>query len=189
MPAHSSSSRRSIRLPRYDYSEPAYYFFTFCVVGHKSILGRIVDYKMECNYAGNAVCETWYSLPTHFPIVELDAFAVMPNHVHGIVFFRPLADAGAASIAPTKPPTLGRVLRAFKSLSAAAVNRTLNRAGSVWQRNYYDHVVRTSKDLDAIRLYIAQNPAQWQNDRENPRALNPASYPFEPRSLVSPRFS
>ncbi|MGB6820729.1 MAG: hypothetical protein WBE21_01520, partial [Candidatus Acidiferrales bacterium] len=78
---------------------------------------------------------------------------------------------GAASSAPTKSAlTLGLVLRAIKSLSAAAVNRTLHRTGPVWQRNYYEHIVRSAKDLDAVRFYIAQNPLQWLNDRENPEA-------------------
>ena len=170
MPTHSASSRRSIRLARYDYSEPTYYFFTLCIVGHKPILGDIVGYKMERSYAGNAVLEAWHGLPKRLSMVDLDAFVVMPNHVHGILFLRPHAAAGAASSAPTKRPTLGRVLRAFKSLSAAAVNRALNRTGSVWQRNYYDHIIRSSRDLEEIRMYIAQNPAQWQNDRENPLA-------------------
>ena len=182
MSAHSASSRHSIRLARHNYSEPAYYFFTFCVAGHKPILGRVIDYKMECNRAGNAVWETWRVLPTRFPIAGLDAFVVMPNHVHGILFLRPLAaltgqrPAGRASPAPTKtiantnrrgdpwvaratPPSrvlnrasLGQVIGAFKSLSAAAINRALNRTGSVWQRNYYDHIVRSGKDLEEIRV-------------------------------------
>ena len=180
MPTRSDSSRRSVRLAHYDYSESGHYFFTLCTVGHKSILGHVVGYKMQCSRAGDAVFEIWDSPPKHFPVIELDAFVVMPNHVHGILFLRPPAAAGAASSAPTNPVTLGRILRVFKSLSAAAVNRTLHRTGSVWQRNYFDHIIRSPKDLDAVRSYIIQNPAQWQNDRENPSALNPAPCAFEP---------
>ena len=180
MPVHSASSRRSIRLARYDYSQSGCYFFTLCILGHKSILGRVNDYKMECNVAGDSVSDIWHALPMRFPTVELDAFMVMPNHVHGILCLRPLPAAGAASSAPTKTAlTLGLILRAFKSLSASAINRALHRTGSVWQRNYYEHIIRSAADLDAIRLYIAQNPAQWQNDRENPYACNAVHYPFE----------
>ncbi|HLW43440.1 MAG TPA: hypothetical protein VKS00_03060 [Candidatus Acidoferrales bacterium] len=172
MPVYSPSSRRSIRFPRYNYSQSGHYFFTLCAAGHKSILGRVVDFEMQCSRAGDAVRSVWLELPLRFPAIQLDAFAVMPNHVHGILFFRPLAAAGAASSAPTKTvanaPTLGLVLRAFKSLSAAAINCILHRTGPVWQRNYYEHIVRSGKDLDAVRLYIAQNPMQWLNDRENP---------------------
>jgi putative transposase len=174
MPVYSASSRRSIRFRRYDYSQHAYYFFTLCAAGHESIFGRIRNYKMECNRAGAAVWETWRQLPPRFPVIELDAFVVMPNHLHGIRFFPPLAAAGAASSAPTKTvadaPALGLILRAFKSLSAAAVSRVLHRTGAVWQRNYYEHIVRSAKDLDAVRLYINQNPMQWLNDQENPEA-------------------
>ena len=174
MAVHSASSRRSIRLPRYSYSQSGHYFFTLCVVGHKSILGQVVDFEMQCNRAGDAVRSVWLELPVRFPAIQLDAFVVMPNHVHGILFFRPLAAAGAASSAPTKTvadaPSLGLILRAFKSLSAAAANRILRRTGPVWQRNYYEHIVRSGKDLDAVRLYIAQNPMQWLNDREHPEA-------------------
>jgi len=171
MPVYSASSRRSIRLRRYNYSQSGNYFFTLCVVGHKSILGQVVDFEMQCNRGGDAVRSVWLELPVRFPTIQLDAFVVMPNHVHGILFFRPLAAAGAASSAPTKSALiLGLVLRAFKSLSAASVKRTLHRTGPVWQRNYYEHIVRSAKDLDAVRLYIAQNPMQWLNDRENPEA-------------------
>src|SRR5579872_7437959 len=93
MPVYSASSRRSIRLRRYDYSQRAHYFFTLCAAGHESIFGRIRNYKMECNRAGAAVWETWRQLPPRFPVIELDAFVVMPNHLHGILFFRPLAPA------------------------------------------------------------------------------------------------
>ncbi|HEV2289427.1 MAG TPA: transposase, partial [Candidatus Acidoferrales bacterium] len=159
MPAHSASSRRSIRLHRYDYSQSGGYFFTLCVPNRACIFGRVIDYEMKCNRAGDAVWSVWRELPLQFPTVELDAFVVMPNHAHGIVFLRPLAAAGAASSAPTKPtPTLGLVLRAFKSLSTAAVNRALHRTGSLWQRNYYEHIIRSGDELDAIRLYIAHNP-------------------------------
>ncbi|HEV2315732.1 MAG TPA: transposase [Candidatus Acidoferrales bacterium] len=129
---------------------------------------------MECNPAGKAVWNVWRELPERFPAIELDAFVVMPNHVHGILFLCSPETPGAASSAPTKvaanAPALGLILRAFKSLTAAAVNRILHRTGSVWQRNYYEHIVRSAKDLDAVRLYIAQNPMQWLNDRENPEA-------------------
>lgn len=174
-------SRRSTRLHRYDYTQPGYYFFTICAADRTFLFGRIVGERMECNRAGEAIWEVWHELPTRFAAVELDAFVAMPNHVHGVLLLRPpnistgAKAAGAASSAPTKPsrlrPSLGLVLRAFKSLSAAAVNRTLHKSGPVWQRNYHEHIVRNGEDLDGVRLYIAQNPAQWANDRDNPDVL------------------
>ena len=208
MTEHAHSSRRSIRLRRYDYSHSGSYFFTLCVAGHKSILGRVVDFKMQCNPAGDAAWSVWRELPLRFPAVQLDAFVVMPNHIHGILFLcSPDPRPGRASPAPTKTtasavrrgdpwvarrdspsralhcdanaasntvafraPSLGEIIGAFKSLSAVAINRALRRTGPVWQRNYYEHIVRSAKDLGAARLYIAQNPMQWLNDRENPGA-------------------
>jgi REP element-mobilizing transposase RayT len=102
--------------------------------------------------------------------MELDAFVVMPNHVHGIAVF---VGAGLAlpeeNGAASSAPTLGDVVRAFKSLSAIHVNRLLRRSGPLWQRNYYEHVIRNERELDKIREYIATNPLRWALDRENPQ--------------------
>ena len=143
------------------------------------MFGRVQAGKMECNPAGEAVWNVWRELPERFPAIELDTFVVMPNHVHGILFLcspeapgAALPSSGLTSSAPTKTVTnaltLGLILRAFKSLTAAAVNHILRRTGPVWQRNYHEHIVRSAKDLDAVRLYTAQNPMQWLSDRENP---------------------
>jgi REP element-mobilizing transposase RayT len=84
----------------------------------------------------------------------------MPNHVHGIIFLK-----GAASNAPT----LGRVLRAFKSISARGANVILDRSGQpFWQRSYYEHVIRDEDELHALRRYIRDNPVNWQVHRDNP---------------------
>src|SRR6185437_8217532 len=103
MTEHAHSSRRSIRLRRYDYSRAGTYFFTICAAGHESIFGRVLDGKMECNPAGDTVWNVWRGLPERFPTIELDAFVVMPNHVHGILFLCPPGQpSGRASPAPTK---------------------------------------------------------------------------------------
>lgn len=167
-------SRRSIRLARYDYSQSGCYFFTVCVTDHRPIFGTIVNYKMECNRAGEAVWKVWRGLPDRFAGLRLDAFIVMPNHVHGVLVLSPAKATGAASSAPTtakRVPALGKVVRAFKSLSSIAVNRVLRCSGPLWQRNYYEHIVRNGEDLDAVRLYIDRNPAQWANDRESDNRL------------------
>ena len=136
---------------------------------------------MRLNDAGRTIRSVWQALPGRFSGLELDAFVVMPNHVHGIAAFvgAGLAlpgDKGAASSAPTSGdgvahgvPTLADVIRAFKSLSAIHVNRLLRRSGPLWQRGYFDHVVRDDRDLERIREYIATNPLRWALDRENPQ--------------------
>ena len=128
---------------------------------------------MRLNDAGQAAQAEWVQLPERFQFIELDEFVIMPNHLHGIILVGAgLAppDGGAPNRgAASSAPTLGNILRAFKSISAIAVNRLLGRSGrSLWQRNYYEHIVRNENELAHIREYIANNPAQWALDRENP---------------------
>jgi len=111
----------------------------------------------------------WDELPDRFSGLELDAFMVMPNHVHGVIV---LVGAGLAlpnqEGAASGAPTLGDTARVFKSLSAVRVNRFLMRTGPLWQRNYYEHIIRNENSLNKVREYIINNPAQWEFDRENP---------------------
>ena len=180
--------RRRLRLKGYDYSQDGAYYVTICAQHRLCLFGDIVDGKIRLNTAGSAVQVTWNELPRRFAHLRLDAFVVMPNHVHGIAAFvgaglalpgdDGAARKGAASSTPTRgdagngaaggAPTLGDVVRAFKSLSAIHVNRLLMRSGPLWQRNYYEHVIRDEDELNRIREYITNNPMQWELDRENP---------------------
>ncbi len=160
--------RRSIRLRGHDYSQPGLYFVTICTQDRECLFGEIRNGKMLLNEAGAAVLQTWNALPERFAPVETDSFVVMPNHVHGVIGLYPVRQAkrGAASRSPI---TLGRIIRAFKSLSAMAASRLLHRAGRpLWQRNYYEHIIRRGRDLDDLREYIRQNPVRWEEDQENP---------------------
>lgn len=165
--------RRSIRLKSYDYSRAGAYFVTICIKDRECLFGEVIDGNMQLNDTGRAVQAEWVRLPERFQSVDLDDFVIMPNHLHCIIHVgaglappgRGAENKGAASSAPT----LGDILRAFKSISAIAVNRLLGRSGrSLWQRNYYEHIVRSENELACIREYIANNPAQWALDRENP---------------------
>lgn len=196
MPNIDLPYRRSIRLHDYDYTQEGAYFVTMCVHDHVCLLGNIVNDTVQIKGPGLIVAQTWNSLPSRFPSIELDAFVIMPNHVHGIIVLTDnrscpilpesvgveqalpastqtpdnIKKTGDASIAPT----LGRIVQAFKSISAIACNRTLDRAGSpFWQRNYYEHVIRDEADLNRIREYITNNPAHWAEDRENPACAIP----------------
>jgi len=167
-----TKDRRSIRLKDYDYSQAGAYFVTICVQNRECILGSVVTETVQLTEPGLLVLEVWDRLPNSFPNIQLDALMVMPNHVHGIIL---IADPhqGAASGAPTRHcPSLGKIIRVFKSVSAVQINRLLGRTGqSVWQRNYYEHVIRNHDDLNHIRLYIQENPRTWANDPENPKAI------------------
>jgi putative transposase len=173
--------RRSIRLRDYDYAQAGAYFVTLCVDGREYPLGEIAAGEVQLSDAGKMVAQTWDHLPTRFPNIELDAFVIMPNHVHAIIVITdppPPADPDSvgAGLAlpknqgnPRVAPTLGDIIGAFKSISAIACNRLLERSGaSFWQRNYWEHVIRDDADLARLRDYIEGNPGKWAEDQYHP---------------------
>ena len=167
--------RRSIRLRHYEYSRPGAYFVTICTDQRECLFGHISDGKIVLNDTGRSVRYVWENLPSRFPSIALDSFVIMPNHIHGIIEI-----VGAALALPPNPavhkkgaasgaPTLGDVIRAFKSISAIRVNHLLSRYGQpLWQRNYYEHIIRNEEELNRIREYIQNNPLNWEMDEENP---------------------
>jgi REP element-mobilizing transposase RayT len=149
----SPARRRSLRLPEFDYSTPGAYFVTVCALDRRCAFGEIVEGEMRMNELGELVAGCWNEIPSHFLNIGLDAFDVMRNHIHGILLF---SDAGVGCIRP-----LQVVVGTFK----AAVRR---KAGfPVWQRNYYEHVIRCEAELNLVRHYIQDNPAHWLADQEN----------------------
>jgi putative transposase len=170
--------RRSLRLQSYDYTAIGGYFVTVRAKGGKCVFGEVVNNAMCLNGCGKIVEACWAAIPNHFDGVELDVFVVMPNHIHGIVQIIDRA-VGAQHAAPpqqskvpfrsnVKPGSLGAIVRSFKSASARQINGLRNlQEGEVWQRNYYEHVIRDDHSLERIRDYIANNPARWAEDEEN----------------------
>jgi REP element-mobilizing transposase RayT len=166
--------RRSIRLRGYEYSRTGPYFVTICVKNRECLFGDIVEGRMVSNGAGGIIERVWENLPARFPSIKLDAFSLMPNHVHGII-----AIVGAGLALPDKQgaassaPTLGDVVRTFKSISTIRVNRLLSRSGRpLWQRNYYEHIIRNDDELNRNREYIQGNPANWSRDENHPDMLD-----------------
>lgn len=142
----------SIRLPGYDYSESGLYFVTICSQKRECIFGDIVDGKMVPNEIGKIIETIWETLPDHFPVV-LDAFQIMPNHVHMII---QIVSNGRDDRAPT---TLGKIIAYFKYESTKQINQYDVQAGiippeiirKIFQRNYYEHIIRSETNLDKIR--------------------------------------
>ena len=162
--------RRSIRLQHYDYSQPGAYFVTICVQDRACLFGDVVDGEMRLNDAGHTAQECWHAIPIHFSHVDLDAFVVMPNHVHGIlVVVDSLASEGAKNFSPLRgtSKTVGSVVRGFK-IGVTTWMRTNTVIHGVWQRNYWEHIVRDESELNRIREYIVNNPGQWEMDRLYP---------------------
>ena len=153
---------------------------TICAWGRNCLFGEVGDEDMRLNRFGKAATECWIDLVNHYHHVTLDTFLVMPNHVHGIINLRADLDVGVGAglkPAPTnqgaaKRHGLGEIVRGFKTFSARRINQIRDTPGApVWQRNYYEHVIRNERSLDRIRQYIVYNPAKWDKDPENPKNL------------------
>ncbi|HEY3475431.1 MAG TPA: transposase [Anaerolineales bacterium] len=175
--------RRSIRLPTYDYSQPGAYYITIVTHQRALLFGKIVDEEMQLSDFGKIAEECWCAIPEHFPNVDLGAYVVMPNHVHGIIVIRADASASARSRctiyrAPTEQfqnPVTGSIptiVRTYKAAVTRRIGREFN-ATDIWQRNYYEHIVRNQSDLQNKTDYINANPSLWEQDDHNPRNIYP----------------
>jgi REP element-mobilizing transposase RayT len=165
--------RRSIRLKGYDYTRAGAYFVTICTKDRACLFGDVADGVMRLNQMGHIVRQCWLAIPDHVPPVLLDEFVVMPNHVHGIiVLVSPLQNDDT----PTRPrgpqrQSVGSIVGSFKSAATKRINEQRGTPGApVWQRDYFEHIIRNDESLNRIREYILNNPLQWALDRENPLA-------------------
>jgi len=177
-------NRQSIRLHGYDYSRKGAYFITICAKNRQCLFGKITNDKMVLNKYGKIVQDEWMESSRIRKEIKLDYFIVMPNHIHGIIFItnqNPSSrstetnDVGATGRSPLprgpKPKSLGSFVAGFKSIITKRINEFRKIPGSsVWQRNYYDHIIRNENELHQTREYIVNNPAKWEYDRENPDA-------------------
>ncbi|MDX2212725.1 MAG: transposase [Oculatellaceae cyanobacterium bins.114] len=171
--------RRSIRLNGYDYTLPGAYFITLCVYQRECLFGEIVNGKMQLNELGQIVTDAYLWLETQYPYVNLDAWVVMPNHLHGIVVLTDNPRRGGSRTAPTENPTkrkpLGRLIGAFKTVSTKQINLLRDRSGvPLWQRDYYDRIIRDEEAFHTIRQYIQDNPLRWEQDQLHPD--NPSNW-------------
>lgn len=169
--------RRSIRLQGYDYSRQGAYFVTLCTTNRECLFGEIVDGKLMLNEYGQIVHEEWLNTALVRPSVVLDEYVVMPNHLHGIIVLTDTDHVGATRrvappVYPPKGPTpgsIGAIIAQFKATSTKSVNRLRSTKGvRVWQRNYFEHIIRDERSLNLIREYIRRNPNLWADDLENP---------------------
>jgi REP element-mobilizing transposase RayT len=155
--------RRSIRLPGFDYSGGGTFFVTICVDGRECLFGDVIDGEMHPNGAGRMIDANWRKLPSLHPAVALDAFQLMPNHLHAVVLLTACPDM-----------SLWDLMRRFKSFTANRYVEGVRSEGwtrpreHLWQGDYYEHVVRDDRSLESIREYIAANPANWTSDPDNP---------------------
>ena len=172
----SKHHRRSIRLKGYDYSQAGAYFVTICINGGLHTLGQIKNGEIYPSESGQMVQTVWNELPFHYPGVTVDAFVLMPDHIHGIII---LTNNTVGAVPPCPPPscpppsykpmTLGDVVHRFKSLTTTKYRQGVNELGwtpfqkRFWQRNYFEKIVRNQESLDKIREYILNNPLAWES--------------------------
>jgi len=170
--------RRSTRLKEYDHSQAGTYFITICTWQKECLLGKVVNGEIRLNEFGGIVDTFWKQVPNHFPNVALDKFIIMPNHMHVIVL---LNDVGAIHELPLQSESpyqnrikrrimlLPKIMGRFKMNSSKTINQIRNTPGTpLWQRNYFERVIRDEYELHAIRQYIINNPLQWDMDVNNP---------------------
>lgn len=162
--------RRSIRLKEYDYSQAGAYYVTLCTYQRECLFGEIIDGEMRLNDWGRIIYDSWEWLGQQYAYVDLYEWVIMPNHFHGIIVIDDRR--GGSRTALTQKP-LGRLVGAFKTVSSKQINKLRDNPGCpVWQRNYYEHVIRNDDDLNRIREYIINNPMQWELDENNPTNIS-----------------
>ena len=177
--------RRSIRLRGYDYTSAGAYFITICAHRRECLFGEVVDGAMRLNVYGRVVDACWRAIPDHFPHVMLDVYVIMPNHVHGIIAIVDDPPVGARHASPLRPlsprldgvrgpapGSLGAIIGSFKSAATRRINRLRGVSGlPVWQRNYYERIIRDDDELQLARAYVFNNPAAWPDDENHPDRL------------------
>lgn len=169
MPDQRSRNRREyitsrMRLREYDYATPGYYFVTACCQNRSDMFGHVSEGRMILNTAGVMVDETWLAHPPEFSGISIDSVVTMPNHFHAIV------GIGVKMNDPETLTSLIDVMQWFKSVTTTRFNQGIRQNGwprydgRLWQRGFHDHIVRSERELDILRNYIAQNPERWEED-------------------------
>lgn len=178
--------RQSIRLKNYDYSRPGFYFVTICVKNRICCLGDILvrdefaEPEILLSKLGMVIKENLLNINNYFTGVVVDEWIIMPNHLHAIVgiiedvrtinnYVGVIHELPLPDIISRRQMLLGKIIGKFKMNSAKQINHAKGTPGqSFWQKNYYEHIVKTEKSHDKIRNYIIDNPRRWHEDPENP---------------------
>lgn len=169
-------NRKLIRLKGYDYSQKGLYFITICTQNSKYLFGEINQGKIISNIAGEMTAKWWVKLAEKFEEVKLHEFVVMPNHIHGIIeiskdYEEEDQRQGENGVSPVRLQGIGRYISWFKRMSSNEYIRLVKEGAlppfhkRVWQRNYYDNVIRDKKAFDNISAYIKNNPHKWEKDK------------------------
>ncbi len=168
-------NRKSIRLKNYNYSQPGMYYVTICVNNRKYLFGDIYNEKMILNKYGRIIQKEWCKTEKIRKNIELDEFIIMPNHIHGIInIVRAHCNVPVHNhvekFGCSTPNSIPTIVKLFKSTTTKQINQLRNMPKQpIWQRNYYEHTIRTEFNLNRIRHYILDNPGNWKNDKYYPK--------------------
>ena len=146
----SVPSRKSPRLSGYDYQTSNYYFLTICTHHHKCIFGT----PGELNHLGRIAANDLMNIPAIHPGVKIDKFVVMPNHIHVIMVISNPADC----------PSIPQMIASYKTGVTKQI-RSICPGLTVWQRSFYDHIIRNEADYQSIWQYVSGNPSKWLEDQ------------------------
>jgi REP element-mobilizing transposase RayT len=163
------------------------YFVTICTFQRQCLFGEIVAGETRLNELGQIVVHEWLRSQDIRQEIDFDAWVIMPNHIHGIVVIHPpntpqssdtqrhpvgangRSPLHGIAFQPMKPRSLSSFIAGFKSATTKQINLIRNAPGTpVWQRNYYDHIIRNEISLEHLRAYIHNNPLSWQEDPLHP---------------------
>ncbi len=171
--------RRSIRIKGYNYASSGAYFITICTNKHEQLFGEIVNGKMELNECGKIVQSEWIKTGILRSNIEIDAFIIMPNHIHGIIFIHddsgvmhhghghrdPTYRAQTEQFGKPTSNTIPTIIRGYKSAVTSRINKINNTPRvKVWQRNYWEHIIRNDQSMNHLQEYIQNNPIKWHTD-------------------------
>lgn len=183
---YNGPERKLNRWQGYDYSMPGLYFVTICTKDKEEFFGEIKDYKMRLNGMGEIASKYLQVIPRHYKNLELDEFVIMPNHIHGIIYITEIESIGADNVGTeyysvptvTQSPNrtapidrhyglLSKIVKSFKHATTRNIRQQFHDNHFAWQRSFHDRVIRSEKELQNIRDYIANNPVNWENDKNN----------------------
>jgi len=175
--------RKQLRLKKYDYTQEGAYYVTACTRNRECLFGDVRDGKMELNEYGKIVKKEWYKTGEIRKNIELDEFTVMPNHIHGVIIVaEEYNNMGTCNVPLRRAPQRNRekfgcsvsnsistIIKLFKASTTKQINQTRNTSKKpIWQRGFYEHVVRDEEDLNRIREYVIYNPMKWEEDKYYP---------------------
>lgn len=165
---NSLRQRKALRLAGYDYHAEAYYYITLCAQGRSCFFGEISNGKVLLNEAGKMVQKVLINVPVRFQNVNLDCFVVMPNHIHAIVVISGTAQGPS-------PTSLSDIIKDLKTYTTWLYIANIHQKKwpafekKLWQRGFYEHIIRDEDSLKRIKNYIVENPLKWELDQENPK--------------------